>query len=182
MPEMRPDCDLRTQPMRFRKLRIAWSVVWGLAAVLLVVLWVRSYWRMDVVDLPDNRMTYPGPSWSWIIEASSYRGKLTWMGGLLVTKNVVWTWSNPPEIKDGSVRPPPTVLGFRYKETAAKTSQRPSEYIFVVPYYFPFFLTSSLSLAPWLRYVPRRFSLRTLLITTTLVAVVLGIAVYAATK
>jgi hypothetical protein len=29
--------------MRFRKLRIAWSVFWGLVAVLLIVLWVRSY-------------------------------------------------------------------------------------------------------------------------------------------
>jgi hypothetical protein len=33
--------------MRFRKLRIAWSVAWGLLAVLLVVLWVRSYWHQD---------------------------------------------------------------------------------------------------------------------------------------
>ena len=30
--------------MRFRKLRIAWSVVCGIACVLLIVLWVRSYW------------------------------------------------------------------------------------------------------------------------------------------
>src|SRR4051795_652243 len=29
--------------MRFRKLRIAWSVFWGVACVLLIVLWVRSY-------------------------------------------------------------------------------------------------------------------------------------------
>jgi len=29
--------------MRFRKLRIAWSVAWGVAAVLLVALCVRSY-------------------------------------------------------------------------------------------------------------------------------------------
>jgi hypothetical protein len=29
--------------MRLRKLRIAWSVGWGLACVLLIVLWVRSY-------------------------------------------------------------------------------------------------------------------------------------------
>src|SRR6476619_5839896 len=35
--------------MRFRKLRIAWSVVWGLACVLLIVLWVRSYWLTDGV-------------------------------------------------------------------------------------------------------------------------------------
>src|SRR6476620_6466011 len=37
--------------MRFRKLRIAWSVVWGLAAVLLIALWVRSYWRHDKLNL-----------------------------------------------------------------------------------------------------------------------------------
>jgi hypothetical protein len=33
--------------MKYRKLRIAWSVGWGLACVLLIVLWVRSYWRVD---------------------------------------------------------------------------------------------------------------------------------------
>src|SRR5262245_65176378 len=38
--------------MRFRKLRIAWSVGWGLVAVLLVVLWVRSYWRIDMYATP----------------------------------------------------------------------------------------------------------------------------------
>jgi len=31
-------------PMKYRKLRIVWSVVWGIAAVLLCVLWMRSYW------------------------------------------------------------------------------------------------------------------------------------------
>src|SRR5262245_57044820 len=34
--------------MRFRKLRVAWSVVGGTATVLLVVLWVRSYWWQNV--------------------------------------------------------------------------------------------------------------------------------------
>ena len=33
--------------MRFRKLRIAWSVVCGVACVLLIVLWVRSYSQTD---------------------------------------------------------------------------------------------------------------------------------------
>src|SRR6478735_11109675 len=33
--------------MRFRKLRIAWSVFWGLACLLLIVLWVRSYWWQE---------------------------------------------------------------------------------------------------------------------------------------
>src|SRR4051812_10657627 len=33
--------------MRFRKLRTAWSVFWGLACVLLIVLWVRSVGAED---------------------------------------------------------------------------------------------------------------------------------------
>ena len=31
--------------MRFRKLRIAWSVAWGIVCVLFIVLWVWSYWH-----------------------------------------------------------------------------------------------------------------------------------------
>ena len=40
--------------MKFRNLRIAWSVGWGVLAVLLCVLWVRSYWRFDQmrIDCP----------------------------------------------------------------------------------------------------------------------------------
>jgi hypothetical protein len=34
--------------MRFRKLRIAWSVGWGSAAVLQCVRWVRNYWTGDL--------------------------------------------------------------------------------------------------------------------------------------
>src|SRR6476659_10578089 len=34
--------------MRYRKLRIAWSAFWGLACVLLIALWVRSYWWCDL--------------------------------------------------------------------------------------------------------------------------------------
>ncbi len=48
--------------MRFRKLRIAWSVVWGLAAVLLIALWVRSY------DTDDHAV---GCVWDICVEAKS---------------------------------------------------------------------------------------------------------------
>src|SRR6266850_7721836 len=36
--------------MRFRKLRIAFSATCLIACVLLIVLWVRSYWCVDVVS------------------------------------------------------------------------------------------------------------------------------------
>ena len=35
--------------MKYRKLRIAFSVTCGIACVLLVVLWVRSYWWVDLL-------------------------------------------------------------------------------------------------------------------------------------
>jgi hypothetical protein len=34
--------------MRFRKLRIAWSVICGIACVLLIVLWVQGYWSFSL--------------------------------------------------------------------------------------------------------------------------------------
>jgi hypothetical protein len=35
--------------MRFRKLRIAFSVACGIACLLLIGMWVRSYWNLDQV-------------------------------------------------------------------------------------------------------------------------------------
>ena len=35
--------------LRFRKLRITWSVMWGFACVLIIASWVRSYYVNDVV-------------------------------------------------------------------------------------------------------------------------------------
>src|SRR6476620_2384492 len=43
--------------LRFRKLRIAWSVFCGLACVLLIVLWVRSYERFTKYGLSGDSFT-----------------------------------------------------------------------------------------------------------------------------
>jgi hypothetical protein len=48
-----------------------------------------------------------------------------------------------------------------------------------LPHWLAILIIGAVAAVPWLRW---QFSLRTLLITTTLVAVVLGIAVYALTK
>jgi len=44
--------------MKFRKLRIAWSVAWGISCVLLVVLWVRSYRNQEscYMDIPPQQI------------------------------------------------------------------------------------------------------------------------------
>ncbi len=48
-----------------------------------------------------------------------------------------------------------------------------------IPHWFVIILAATSGIVPWLRW---HFSLRTLLIATTLIALVLGLAVYAARK
>ena len=47
----------------------------------------------------------------------------------------------------------------------------------MAPYWFWLLILTALAIAPWIRQLKWRFSLRTLLIATTLVAVVLGLVV-----
>jgi hypothetical protein len=44
--------------MRFRKLRIAWSVLCAIACVLLIALWLWSYWRKDTLHRQREGMYY----------------------------------------------------------------------------------------------------------------------------
>src|SRR5262245_24633565 len=53
----------------FRKLRIAWSVAWSVVAVLLCVLWVRSYWQQE--SIVKHIRTYEN-----VILVSSHTGRV----------------------------------------------------------------------------------------------------------
>jgi hypothetical protein len=129
--------------MRCRKLRIAWSVVWGLVAVLLCVTWVRSY---------GGKAGSPRP----LIEVGDFT--------LCVTQGMLHTERNSivhhPDRMDR--------LGIHnaYWTHSSWTSQKPLWCI------LPFLVMTAW--APWICW-SRRFTLRTLLIATTLVAVVLGL-------
>jgi hypothetical protein len=60
--------------MKHRKLRITWSLVWGLATVLLIVLCVRSFWYADVVNCFFPTDCYVGgTSNRGFIEVGEYR-------------------------------------------------------------------------------------------------------------
>jgi hypothetical protein len=51
--------------------------------------------------------------------------------------------------------------------------------LFAIRYWSAVTLSAALAILPWLSWLRWRFSLRTLLIATTLIAVVLGLVVYA---
>ena len=148
--------------MRFRKLRIAWSVGWGVVCLLLFVLWAQSYYRTDIFYVVDKSLLYTTLTSScgtaYLVRWDRSRSDLE-SSALSPTQgwehsSYRWPWKTPPS--------------FAWSPTAKKwTIQLPT-----LPLVVPFILAAAI---PWLRW---RFSLRTLLIATTLVAVVLGLIVW----
>ena len=148
----------RTSPMKYRKLRIAWSVAWGVVAVLLVVWWVRSYWVGDAIYL----------NVSGRIILASKQGIVS-----LSTSSVHFDNSPALQWKSARIDSMMSEIGLRpswgIRANDDGTSIR-------FPYRLPIAACILTAIGPW---VATRFSLRTLLIATTLVAVVLGAVAYA---
>jgi hypothetical protein len=143
--------------MRFRKLRIAFSVTCLMACVLLIVLWVRSYKRVESLCLGTS---------SGNLSFASYVGRLQ----VLVS-------GVPAHSSFGSQKM--DVIPTDVTTWAFNTESVPFRLIVAaVPFWFPVLLSATFAAMPWIRYF-RRFSVRTLLIATTLVAIVLGLVVWA---
>jgi hypothetical protein len=137
--------------MNYRKLRIGWSVAWGVLAVLLVADCVtRQYRRADIELI---RRSGPGPT-----GVAIYRDKLA----------LSWEPSAPyrPEWAGQINR-----YGFRYNMYSN------GSWNVWGPLWLVSAVAASIAAVPWVRF---RFGLRTLLIATTLVAAVLGLIVWAA--
>ena len=149
--------------MRFRKLRIAWSVAWGLACVLLIVLWARSYVSSDVLigSTTANRIVQFTSSWG-----------VLWVAVDSAGANRDWKFDAQPIDGDAEkfVNGLTTHFGFAYLGASP-------DYAFAFPYWLPVILSFSFATIPWIRW-SKRFSLRTLLVATTLIAVGLGLIVY----
>jgi hypothetical protein len=150
--------------VKFRKLRIAWSVFWGLACVLLIVLWVRSYYRGDYLIMPatDTR-GFGGNSLNGWLKLSTFS----------VGKDDPWRWVREPKRK--AMVTYGTFFEAKQNRFGFGWHQIKSTYAVMMPHWFPLLLAAMVAAIPWVSW---RFTLRTLLIATTLVAVVLGVVVY----
>jgi hypothetical protein len=128
--------------------------------VLLIVLWVRSYYRTDLLVGP----------WYWggSFNLASMQGQV----GLAVMLAATVSFGVVRDTSDRLFVNPEycSQLGFRFSKNAVRR-------IAVIPYWFLLCATLPLPLVPWIR---TRFSLRTILIGLTLVAVALGLVVLAA--
>jgi hypothetical protein len=150
--------------MKLRKLRIAWSVGWGIAAVLLCVLWLRSHNWVEQVFLPISQSTY--------FSAGSMPNAFRF-GVVDKSPTNTWAWLRVTTHGWLSLRDPkaPPWSGARFFGF--------SEGRVAIPYWFGVLSLVAIATLPWVKENARRFSLRTLLIGTTLVAVVLGVIVWA---
>jgi hypothetical protein len=174
--------------IRFRKLRIAWSVAWGLAAVLLIVLWVRSYTAADYVEQVNGRVIssllsdvgtiqfthgdrYPvsvdRTEWDTFPINQSQIASFQWEVSTHDDGAV-----NDSLNRDGFVLPAqPSVLSpksFTYRDGIYKSLR------VRFPYWLPTIIVCMLAGLPWLIPWRTRFSLRTLLIAITLIGLILG--------
>jgi hypothetical protein len=145
---------------RFRKLRIAWSVGWGVLCLLLIALWVRSRDAVDSCQTPA------------VVGALHFQSGFGKVVVFRLPTKVNWKAGSFPAIhtgKDDILMSP--LIGVANVVTFYNGWAR----VAVVPYSIATALLATLVGLPWL---PTRFSLRALLIATTLVAVGLGLSVW----
>ena len=157
-------------------LRIAVTVLSLTACVLLTVLWVRSYWWVENVVGPSRG--------SFRLGVASSNGWLTvrYRNGKLSPQAFPkWTLQSKSAAEMEEI--------YQQMEASIKgtnaTFSRPTfkfgwkdDWGFQLPYWLPMVIIGILAVVVGWK-LPWRFSLRTLLIATTLVAVVLGIVVAA---
>jgi hypothetical protein len=131
--------------------------------VLLIVLWVRSYFAHDALGCVLG---------SRHLQIDSAYGGL----GIFAARRVKHveaglgfdSWSLGPNIYSN--------WGFE-----RRTDMSGSFVIVGFPDWFVILIATTLAVVPWIRW-SRRFSLRTLLIATTLIAMMLGIVVYTSSR
>jgi hypothetical protein len=150
--------------MKYRKLRIAWSVFWGLAGVLMIVLWVRSYRATDVLSSRPFCLSTYGRVVVWLRDESGPFGgtgsKLIYMSsGALLRMSRIKEIEEPFEVEPFTSR-----TGFFLEHDDGRS-------VVQLPYWFLTLLFVTFGGLPWLRF---RFRLRTLLIGMTLAAVMLA--------
>jgi len=144
-----------------RYLRIAFSAMCGVVCLLLIVLWVRSYWQWDTLqyeDLSESREV-TSQNGFLLVDKIYQKGKGRW-----------WFGSDPAEFP-ADLRSQLSVCWY----DADGDLQGPGV---TIPHWLIVLFFVGLGIAPW---TLRRYSPRTLLVFTTGIAALLGLLVYFST-
>jgi hypothetical protein len=143
--------------MKYRNLRIAWSVTCGILFLLLIGLWVRSLSTSDLI-------VGKGTASYFVIESGPGNFGLTGSPHLFpLSMNMDW-----------SHRTIIAAQGQPLFSWMPRFARIKSEAVLLLPTWMVFVLFVTLGAAPWIRW---RFGLRTLLIATTLIGLLLGLII-----
>jgi hypothetical protein len=147
-------------------LRLAFSVVCGTVCLLLIVLWIRSYsYVVNIQTLPMLDRAFQCSLLPGRIVFAVYRPDAEWIS----------TFSQIHKSEARFVR----WDNANTRTFALNINDYGSGYVAIrFSYWFAASISTALATIPWLSW-SRRFSLRTLLIATTLAALVLGAIVFA---
>jgi hypothetical protein len=146
-----------------RRLRIAVSVFFAIVAVTALVMWPRSYWRIEGIQ----RTT-----------VNTISAVLTVPGAIRITWLQIPPSRSMPQLVQGWVVISEEVDPDNAYGPQIDWRKGPYNWHLTLPHWVIALTSSIIAAIAW----PRRsyqFSLRTMLIATTLVAVVLGLAVWA---
>jgi hypothetical protein len=154
-----------------RILRIAWSVACGVVCLLLVALWMRSYWYWDMVakgwgTTPLQVVLFSSQSGALVIHYEDARGGFP-------NQFVRWKVTTIPS--PGANFLP--IGGIEGSYAGSFYSHGATGFLLAIPYWFQIPLIIAIGVAPWIR-LRQRFSLRALLIGMTIFALGLGLVVY----
>jgi hypothetical protein len=153
--------------MKFRKLRILWSLGCGIPCLLLIVMWVRNFWWSDVAWAP-----LPG---GWQVVIASADGQVEF--GISQAQNrpdvASWAWETYTASRNSAFEvlvPQKRVIRYHVF--------RNRNFALVVPHWLLTTVVLLLAIVPWIPW-SRRFTIRTLLIIMAIMSVALALAVTA---
>lgn len=137
-----------------RRFRIVVSLFFVVLTVGLCVLWLRSYWRTDVLVIPTDQ--------SGTLSIGSLCGTFALLNASSDNESLTWQSSEP--------KVPPTRWGWAARQNSDGSWIR----TIFFPTWILMIVCATIATLPWLPY-SRCFSLRTLFIATTLAAVLIGL-------
>jgi hypothetical protein len=158
--------------MKRRSLRIAWSVAWGLVAVLLVALWVRSYWKLDGIsgDRGSEFIYFD------VFMGRAYYSRSSQEASLPARPQIPWHFFDNP-IVDTDLTPRVSDSTGSHHFMGSGWNVFANGWEISLALWWPVLISGVLATAAWTRQ-KWQFSLRTFLIAMTLVAAVLGLIVW----
>jgi hypothetical protein len=145
-----------------RYLRTTWTVFCGIACLLIIAFWVRSYWWGDSYKSQVNQTWFGCSDLRGCIVLTCFDAteRTDLKGGYS------WGPASGQRLGDDISEP---FFGFAAKNVTHGMA-------IVLPSWFLVAMCFGCAVAPWFSW--RRFSLRKLLITITLIAMVLGLSVW----